>query len=122
MFGTGMGGLGFEQQLPVERVLQDGLQTLIREGLELDRPLAGGFQPRARVKLFQPQDAQAGPIPHLGARFALKNGLDHLGRRRPDPFGPVDQPRGRPFQVRLVALGHVFGHGGVPVGKAVACV
>src|SRR5206468_1879617 len=46
-----------EQQLAVERVLQDGLQALIREGLELDRPLAGGFQPRSGVDLFQTQDA-----------------------------------------------------------------
>src|SRR6266571_7192871 len=40
---TGSAVFRLERELPVERALQDGTQTRIREGLELQRALAGGF-------------------------------------------------------------------------------
>ena len=106
--------------MPVERALQDGFQALVRKGLELHGALAGGFQPLLRVHLLQPQDAQTGAISHLGIGLFLQDGADHLGGCRPHAVGPMDQPRGRPLQMGLMAFGHVFGYRGVPVGGAAA--
>jgi hypothetical protein len=37
-------------------------------------------------------------------RLALQDGADNLGDGRAHSCGPMNQPRGCPFQVRLVAL------------------
>src|SRR5215831_6260129 len=120
MFGTGVSGLVIKQELTVEGAFQDGLQALIGIGLELDGPLAGGLQPGSGIDLLQPQDTQAGAVAHFRVRFPIQDSADHLRSRDADPFGPVNQPRGRPFQMRLMTLGHVFGYGGVLVSMAVA--
>ena len=90
MFGAGLSGLGIEQQLTVERAFQDGLQALVGTGLELNGPLTGGLQSRAGVDLFQPQNAQAGPLTHFRVRFSFQDGAHHFGGCGADLFGPVN--------------------------------
>src|SRR5215475_8408898 len=65
MARTRASGSGIEQELAVQRSLQNRLQTLIGEGLQLDGALAGGFQPRLGVDLLQAQDAQTGAVSHF---------------------------------------------------------
>src|SRR5215472_13140226 len=122
MARAGSQGFRVERQLAVERAFQNRFQTLVREDLELHRAPAGGLQPGARVDFLQAQDAQAGAITHLRVGLAFQNGAHELGGGRAHSFGPMNQPRGTPFPMSLVTLGHVFGNGGVPVGGVAAGV
>ena len=77
-----------------------------------DRPLRCRLQALGRIALAQPQNAQAGPIAHLRMRLALENLGKQLRGGRPDRFAPVEQARGWPGQVLLMALRTMGVHGG----------
>ncbi len=72
------------------------------------------------VGLAQAHDSQAGAIAHLGMRLAFEDRADHLRGGLAHGFGPVNQPRRRPLQMRLMALGHVLLNRGVPVSRGAA--
>jgi hypothetical protein len=118
MARAGRNGLRIEQELAVERALQNRFQTLIGEGLQLDGTLAGGFQSWLGVYSLQTQNTQAGTVTHLGVRLALQDGADDFSGGRADSFGPMNQPGRCPCQVRLVALGHMLRHGCMAIGGA----
>ena len=120
MVGAGLIAVRLERELAIERVLQDGAQALIRASLQLESALAGRFQPLVGVGFGQAQDAEARAISHLRMRLGFQNRTNHLCRGRADGFGPVNQARRSPFQMRLMTLGPVIGIGGVPVSGAAA--
>jgi len=70
-------------------------------------------QSGVRVGIAQAHDSQTSPVTDLRMRLAFQNRAHNLGGGRTDGFGPVDQPRGGPLQMRLVALGHMLAHSGV---------
>src|SRR5579863_8459266 len=55
-------------------------------------------------------------------RLAFQNAAHHLGRSWSHGFAAVDSSRGRPFQMRLMALGAVLVNGGGPIGNIAAHV
>src|SRR6476620_6414095 len=93
MARAGRGGFRIKQRLTVERAFQNRFQTLIREGLELEGALAGGFQSWLGVDFLQTQDAQTGAVAHLRVRLALQDGTDDFGSGNANAFGPMNQSR-----------------------------
>src|SRR5450432_4775516 len=54
--------------------------------------------------------------------FAGEYVANHFRGRHSDGFAPMDQPRRRPLQMRLMTLGRVLVNGGVPVSRRTAGV
>ena len=88
----------------------------------MEGALAGGFQSWLGVDLLQTQDAQTGAVAHFRVRLALQDGTDDFGSGNANAFGPMNQSRRCPFQMRLVALGHRFGYGGMAISSGAAQV
>ena len=111
--GGRLGGAASTGRL-VQAAFQDGLETLIGTGVQGQAAPRGRFHSLGGVLLGQAKDAQAGTKAHLGMRLAVQDALAHTGGGRPHAGGPLDQARGCPLQVLLVALGAVLGdRGGV---------
>jgi hypothetical protein len=120
MARTGLIAARLEQELAIERVLQNRAQALIREGPQLQGALAGRFQPLVGVSLGQTQDAETRAVAHFRMRLRFENVVYDLCGRRAHRLGPVNQARRSPFQMRLVALRAMFGISGVAVSGTAA--
>src|SRR4029077_2265847 len=94
-----------EVRLSVQTSLEDGSQTLIGTCLCCQGVSTGRFQSRVGIGLGQAQNAQTGAIAHLRMRFAFQNGANELRRGLTHALSPVNQSRGGPLQMSLMALG-----------------
>src|SRR3989441_7764626 len=104
------GGRGGRE--PIEAVLEDRVDVAVGARVDRAGAGAGGFEPLGAVALGQAQDPEARTIALLGMRAIRENRLDQRGGVRADGVSPVDEARGRPFEVVLMRLRHVRGIGG----------
>ena len=109
-----------ERGLAIERALQYRLQTLIRTSAEFESAFAGGFKSLVGVGFAKADDSDAGAIAHLGMGFLLQHRLNDLCCCLTHGFGPVNQPRRGPFEMRLMTLRHVFLNCGVVIRRETA--
>src|SRR5207244_11973279 len=122
MLRTGALRFRREARLSVQASLEDGFQTSIGTSLCCQGVSTGRFQSRVGIGLGQAENAQTGAIAHLRMRFAVQDGAGDLGRGLAHALSPVNQPRGGPLQMSLVAPGSMLVHGGVVVGGEAAYV
>ena len=75
--------------------------------MELDVPGTRALEPRGRVLLGEPHEAEAGAVALLGMGPLLHDRREERGGGGADGRAPRDQPRRRPLQVRAVRRRHV---------------
>ena len=96
------------EKLMVEAFFQDGFYMFIGTGIQRKRTSAGGFETFLRVMFGQPHNPQAGAKP----LFRMTPAFENQGDQRFGPgavfAGPGDDSGGRPFQIFLMGLGHMF--------------
>src|SRR5579885_489342 len=97
-----------EHRLPVERMFQDGFQALVGIYSQQRGPLAGRLQAGRREGFRQTKNAQAGAIPRFRVRLTFQDGPYHFRTYGSDGRRPVNQARGRPLQMGLMAFGTVL--------------
>ena len=83
-------------------LLKHGLDRLVAGRVNRQCLLAGEFQALRAVLIGQAQDAQRRAVTLLGMRLGADDVIDERAGGEPDGLAPVDQPRGRPLQVRPV--------------------
>src|SRR5438876_2258655 len=106
-----------QRREPIEAVLEDRVDVAVGARVDRAGAGAGGLEPLGAVALGQAQDPEARTIALLGMRAIRENRLDQRGGVRADGVGPVDEARGRPFEVVLMGLrgiGGVLAAGGPP--------
>ena len=113
-------GAGRLQRLAVEPAFQHRLHTLIGAGAGGHGTRRRRFQPLVRIALAQPQNPQTRPVAHLRVRLTFQDGLEQLRRGRSHRLRPMQQARGRPSQVLLMALGSMLVDGRGFIGLAAA--
>src|SRR5258708_23118021 len=83
----------------VQTILQDGVDTGVRDTAGGQRPLAGGRQTFGSIALEQAFEAHARPIAVLRMWPRVQNPFDQLADRRTDAASPGDELRQRPLPV-----------------------
>ena len=105
--------------LLVKILFEDGIYAFEGEGFDLQRSGASGFKALWGVAFAQAHDAEAGSEALFGMGFALEDGAEEPLCVGAVFFCPLEKPGRSPFQISLVALGHVLG-GGCEAALAVA--
>ena len=96
------------ERLMVEAFFQNGFHMFIGTGIQKKGTSAGGFETFIRVMFGQSHDPQAGAEPLFRMTPAFKNQGDQRFGTGAVFAGPGDDSGGRPFQIFLVGLGHMF--------------
>ncbi len=95
------------QGLLIQPGFQDRLDALVREGIDKEGPLAGGFKPFISIRLAKAHDAETRSKPLLRMRAAGHDRGKKIGCGRACLLGPADDSRRGPLKMPLVRLGHV---------------
>src|SRR5208282_1962486 len=90
-------------------MFQDRFDVSVGAGAGRHRAGARGLESLSAVALGQPENAEARAVALLGVPALREDRARELPRLGPDALGPAHDPRRRPLQVLLVALGHVLG-------------
>ena len=110
----GKTGLGRRRQaLDVQAMLQDGFEAAVGQRVDVDGPLACGFQTAFTVSLGQTQNAQATAVALLWMAALMQDVLYDALDVRPDASGPLNQSRRIPPLNGLVGRRHVGVDGGM---------
>ena len=117
-------GLGLRRQgRLVETLFENGFDTFIGTGADLEGTATGGFEPLGAITLAQTHNAQARAEALLGMGTRFQNRFVHSRSRRAAGSSPLNEALWGPLGVLLVRFGHVSGHRGMApleVGASVA--
>lgn len=98
--------------LLVQIFLEDGFDAFKGVRLDEQRSGASGFEAIWGVAFSQTHDAEAGSEALFRVGFALQDSPEELLCVGTIFLCPPDNPGGGPFQVSLMAFGHVLGQSG----------
>lgn len=101
------------QRLLIEMLFEDGHHALARRRTDRERAPAGGLEALLTIAARQMQQSQTRAIAHLRVGLVGELPVHDVAGGRTDRERPVQEPSGRPVEVFLVGLRHVFGNRGV---------
>src|SRR4030095_9236585 len=108
------------ERLLVERVFQNRFHALVAARSRFEGTIGGRFHPGRGVLFRESDDAQTRSITHLRMRLLCQDPRKELRGVRSDLLGPVHHARGRPLQMRLMALRPVLFLGAYLTSSATA--